>query len=54
MMIGWASQKRLLDTRLAATYRDAGIQSLWTMNPDDFAVFDSFTLSTPGSPLAKP
>lgn len=47
-------RKRLLDTLLAATYRHAGIRSLLTANPDDFAIFDSFTLITPGSPLASP
>jgi predicted nucleic acid-binding protein len=40
-------RKRLLDTLLAATYSQAGIQSLLTTNPADFAVFGVFTCITP-------
>lgn len=40
-------RKRLLDTLLAATYRQVGIQSLLTTNPADFAVFGVFTCLTP-------
>jgi predicted nucleic acid-binding protein len=40
-------RKRLLDTLLAATYYEAGIQSLLTTNPTDFAVFGTFTCTTP-------
>jgi predicted nucleic acid-binding protein len=47
-------RKRLLDTLLAATYRQAGILSLLTTNPTDFAVFGPFTYITPatGAPPA--
>ncbi len=40
-------RKRLLDTLLAATYREAGIQSLLTTNPSDFLVFGIFTCIAP-------
>jgi predicted nucleic acid-binding protein len=40
-------RKRLLDTLLAATYHQAGIQSLLTTNPADFAVLGVFTCVTP-------
>jgi len=46
-------RKRLLDTLLAATYAQAGIRSLLTTNPSDFAVFGVFACTTPtrtGSP----
>ena len=35
-------RKRILDTTLAATYHDCGIQSMATANPADFAVFGVF------------
>ena len=35
-------RKRVPDTLLAATYRAAGVTSLLTLNPDDFAVFAEF------------
>ena len=52
--LGWLEQfslgrKRLLDTLLAATYHRAGIQSILTTNPADFATFGIFTCITPGS-----
>ncbi len=52
LFLNWLQQfslgrKRLLDTFLAATYRQAGIQSLLTTNPADFAVFGVFTCVTP-------
>jgi predicted nucleic acid-binding protein len=40
-------RKRLLDTLLATTYREAGIQSLLTTNPSDFVVFGVFTCIAP-------
>src|SRR5208337_2350672 len=40
-------RKRLLDTLLAATYRQAGIQSLLTTNQSDFLVFGVFTCIAP-------
>lgn len=42
-------RKRLLDTLLAATYRQAGIHSLLTTNAADFAVLGTFTCITPKS-----
>ena len=42
-------RKRLLDMLLAATYSEAGISSLLTTNPGDFAVFGGFTCVVPGS-----
>ena|SRR5687767_982795 len=57
--LGWLQQfslgrKRLLDTLLAATYRQASIQSLLTTNPADFSVFGVFTCITPKTPAANP
>jgi predicted nucleic acid-binding protein len=40
-------RKRLLDALLAATYHRAGISSLLTTNPSDFAVFSVFSCITP-------
>jgi predicted nucleic acid-binding protein len=56
--LAWLQQfllgrKRLLDTLLAATYRQAGIHSILTTNPADFAVFGVFTCITP-KPTAVP
>jgi len=56
---GWLAQfslgrQRLLDTLLAATYRQAGIQSLLTTNPADFGVFGVFTCITPKSAAPAP
>jgi hypothetical protein len=42
-------RKRLLDTLLAATYAEAGIRSLLTTNPADFAVFGLFNCITPSA-----
>lgn len=42
-------RKRQLDTLLAATFHQAGISSVFTLNPSDFAVFGVFTCLTPGS-----
>jgi predicted nucleic acid-binding protein len=47
-------RKRLLDTLLAATYRQAGIHSLLTTNPADFGVFGVFTCITPKTGAATP
>jgi predicted nucleic acid-binding protein len=47
-------RKRLLDTLLAATYKNAGIQSLLTTNPADFAVFGVFTCITPSHTASSP
>lgn len=40
-------RKRLLDTLLAATYRQAGIHSLLITNLLDFLVFGVFSCVTP-------
>ncbi len=40
-------RKRLLDTLMAATYAQAGIQSVLTTNPTDFKVFGIFSCLTP-------
>lgn len=40
-------RKRLLDTQLAATYRQAGITSLLTTNPSDFGIFGEFGCLVP-------
>jgi predicted nucleic acid-binding protein len=42
-------RKRLLDTLLAATYYEAGVRSILTTNPSDFAVFGVFNCITPGT-----
>lgn len=47
-------RKRLLDTLLAATYRQAGVQSLHTTNPADFTVFGVFTCITPKASATNP
>jgi predicted nucleic acid-binding protein len=47
-------RKRLLDTLLAATYRQVGIQSLLTTNPADFIVFGGFTCITPRTAPTTP
>jgi predicted nucleic acid-binding protein len=47
-------RKRLLDTLLAATYGEAGIKSLHTTNPADFAIFGVFTCVTPSGTAAPP
>jgi predicted nucleic acid-binding protein len=36
-------RKRILDTLLAGTLRSAGVFSVLTLNPDDFATFGEFT-----------
>jgi predicted nucleic acid-binding protein len=47
-------RKRLLDTLLAATYRQAGILSLLTTNQADFVVFGVFTCITPQAKATDP
>jgi hypothetical protein len=44
----------LLDTLLAATYLQAGIQSLLTTNPADFGVFGVFVCITPKNAPTTP
>ena len=50
--LAWMGQhflgrKRLLDTLLAATYWQAGVSSILTTNPNDFAIFGCFQCVTP-------
>ncbi len=57
--LAWLGQfslgrKRLLDTLLAATYHQAGIPSILTTNPADFATFGIFTCITPSAPASPP
>jgi len=57
--LAWLQQfslgrKRLLDTLLAATYRQAGIQSILTTNHTDFAIFGVFNCITPKTPATNP
>ncbi len=57
--LAWLQQfslgrKRLLDTLLAATYHQAGIQSILTTNPADFAVFGIFSCITPTASASPP
>jgi predicted nucleic acid-binding protein len=57
--LAWLQQfslgrKRLLDTLLAATYRQAGVQSLLTTNQSDFLVFGVFTCVVPRGSGASP
>jgi predicted nucleic acid-binding protein len=46
--------KRMLDTVLAAIYREAGIQSLVTTDRSDFLVFGVFTCIAPGKSGTNP
>jgi hypothetical protein len=57
--LAWLQQfslgrKRLPDTLLAATYQQAGIQSLLTTNPADFTVSGIFTCITPTTSATNP
>ena len=57
--LAWLQQfslgrKRLLDTLLAATYHQAGIQSVLTTNPADFANFGNFDCITPSAAASPP
>jgi len=47
-------RKRLLDTLLAATYAEAGVRSILTTNPIDFAVFGVFSCVTPTTSPSRP
>lgn len=57
--LAWLQQfslgrKRLLDTLLAATYKEAGILSLLTTNAADFTVFGVFSCLAPGGTASPP
>jgi predicted nucleic acid-binding protein len=59
LFLDWLKQfslgrKRLLDTLLAATYRQNGIQSLLTTNPTDFSLFGIFVCITPRTTAPPP
>jgi predicted nucleic acid-binding protein len=59
LFFAWLKQfalgrNRLLDTLLAATYSQAGIQSLLTTNPSDFSLFACFTCFVPTAAATKP
>lgn len=42
MNLHFLGRKRLLDTLIAATWFQAGITKVFTLNPSDFAIFDAF------------
>jgi predicted nucleic acid-binding protein len=46
-------RKRVLDTLLAGTFRSAGVTSLLTLNPADFAVFGEFTCAPLPAPTPR-
>ena len=57
--LAWLQQyslgrKRLLDTLLAATYKEAGILSLLTTNTADSTVFGVFGCITPAGTASTP
>lgn len=37
-------RKRLIDTLIAATWHTAGVQEIFTLNPDDFRIFGVFAI----------
>ena len=37
-------RKRILNTHMAAAYAEAGVSELWTANPKDFEIFETFDL----------
>ena len=37
-------RKRIQDTHMAAAYAEAGVSELWTANPKDFEIFETFDL----------
>lgn len=37
-------RKRIQDTHIAAAFAEAGVTELWTANPSDFEIFESFDL----------
>lgn len=40
-------RKRILDTLLASTFREAGVQSILTTNSRDFTILGGFNCVTP-------
>ena len=37
-------RKRIQDTHMAAAFAEAGVSELWTANPTDFEIFETFDL----------
>ncbi len=37
-------RKRIQDTHMASAFAEAGVTELWTANPSDFEIFESFDL----------
>lgn len=37
-------RKRIQDTHMAAAFAEAGVSELWTSNPSDFEIFETFDL----------
>lgn len=37
-------RKRIQDTHMAAAFAEAGVTELWTANPSDFEIFETFDL----------
>mgnify|MGYP002621069857 CR=1 FL=1 len=37
-------RNRIQDTHLAASFAESGVSELWTANPSDFEIFDTFEL----------
>ena len=37
-------RKRIQDTHMAAAFAEAGVSELWTANPSDFEIFETFEL----------
>ena len=37
-------RKRIQDTHMAAAFAEAGVSELWTANPSDFEIFETFDL----------
>ena len=38
-------RKRIQDTHMAAAFAEAGVSELWTANPSDFAIFETFDIA---------
>lgn len=39
-------RKRIQDTHLAAAYAESGVSTIWTANPADFEIFETFDLES--------
>lgn len=38
-------RKRIQDTHMAAAFAEAGVSELWTANPSDFEIFETFDIA---------